>query len=182
MATEPIVTEINEKEEETKVEDTKVETKKEETTKEDNVDIESIKKEYELKVNEYKAKLESIQSKLSLVEEAKNKFESKVIDYEKKELETLSKTNNDILNKFNSEDKEYLEKINTVKDDFIFPEEGKELSKEQIEQNIKTYNLLSKTGIFNELEKKKAPFIPNSSERKVNTIKDKRFVNNPITR
>lgn len=167
-------TKVDEVVEETKVEP-KVETTEEETKEETKVEEPKVEEiDYKLKVDKLNEELKSIS------DQVKEK-ENKIKEYEQKEYERLLKENEKILSKFNiNKDNPLYDRVQKVKDEFIFPKEGTKLSREEIEQNIKTFRIIEKTEIFNEIDKIKPPVIPAPSERKKTT--DLRFENNPILR
>ena len=153
---------------EDKVEETKVEETKVEETKVEEID--------------YVAKLEELNNKLNSISDQLKEKEDKIKEYEQKEYDRLFRENEKILSKFNiNKDNPLYDRVQKVRDEFIFPKDGEKLSKGQIEQNIKTFRIIEKTEIFDEIEKVMIPVIPYPSERQ-KTIDDPRLENNPILR
>lgn len=168
------------KTEEKIIDNTEVETKtEEETTTEEKTTTEEETKVEEI---DYEAKLDELTNQLKSISDQVKEKENKIKEYEQKEYDRLSAENEKILSKFNiNKDNPLYDRVQKVKDEFIFPKDGEKLTKEQIEQNIKTFRIIEKTEIFNQIDKIKIPVIPYPSERK-KTINDLRLENNPILR
>lgn len=158
--------------------DKKVETK---TTTEETVTEETKVEETKDEID-YKAKLDELNNQLQSISNQVKEKENKIKEFEQKEYDRLLEENEKILSKFNiNKDNQLYDRVQKVKDEFIFPKDGEKLTKEQIEQNIRTFRIIEKTEIFNEIDKIKIPVIPYPSERK-KTINDLRLENNPILR
>lgn len=110
-------------------------------------------------------------------------YEAKIKAFEKKEFDKLLDENKNILSKLNvDKSNANYDLINSVRGDFIIPEDGDKVTKEEIEHNIKLYKVLSKTNIFSVPEKTKAPVIPKTTEPVKAKIIDPKMENNPILR
>lgn len=146
--------------------------------------IESKESNDEAKVdNSTDELIQSLQEELAILKQTKKDSERVIKEYETKEFNRLLSTNASIMGKLNVEVGSHnYDVINSVKGDFIIPEDGEVPTKEAIEHNIKLYTTLSKTNIFGNEGAKKAPIIPKTTEPIKAKIINPRLENNPLLR
>ncbi len=108
------------------------------------------------KAEELEAKLSDLSGQADAVkkkDEELNNLKAKLAEIELREKQNLEKQWNDISKVFAipETDKRFTQ-IQKLKNHFKFPEEGKQLTMEEIKENLKVYQVLADAGILNEKE------------------------------
>lgn len=115
----------------------------------ENERLRKAKEELEQKLQEYSSSADVLKKKDEELQQLKNKL----AEIELREKQNLEKQWNDISKVFTipETDKRFTQ-IQKVKNHFKFPEEGKQLTMEEIKENLKVYQVLADAGILTEKE------------------------------
>ena len=166
--------------------DKKVETKTEDKKVDDKTKVKVEDKKPVVVTNDNLKDLPNVDvlnEQIKTLTNINKEYEAKIKAFEKKEFDKLLDENKNILSKLDVEKSNAnYDLINSVKSDFIIPEDGDKVTKEEIEHNINLYKVLSKTNIFSIPDKAKAPVIPKTTEPVKAKIIDPKMENNPILR